>query len=143
MHDPACGSGRMLVAGIRKNRFTTFVGTDTDLLCVHMATLHYLVRNANTWIIHGNSLALEAQGGYHVRRTPFGGELIRLTPEQATQILEAPFGSKATTTTALASPEAFPPAPMVEDLSPEAKAAIEDVTRQFTTDRNGQGRFGF
>jgi hypothetical protein len=29
--DPASGSGRMLIAGIRRNRFATFLGTDTDL----------------------------------------------------------------------------------------------------------------
>lgn len=43
-----CGSGRMLIAGIRKNRFATFVGVDTDLTCVHMTTLNCLVRNAKT-----------------------------------------------------------------------------------------------
>jgi len=89
--DPACGSGRMLIAGIRRNRFASFLGTDTDLTCVHMATLNCLVRNANTWIIHGNSLSLEAWGGYHVRRTPFGGELFRLAKDQADEILRRPF----------------------------------------------------
>lgn len=37
--DPACGSGRMLIAGIRRNRYATFLGTDTDLTCVHMTAL--------------------------------------------------------------------------------------------------------
>lgn len=143
VHDPACGSGRMLVAGIRRNRYATFVGTDTDLLCVHMATLNCLVRNANTWIIHGNSLSLEAQGGYHVRRTPFGGELFRLTPEQAAHILRAPFRAKASTTTALAPTERSTPAPTVQAASPEAKAALDEVARQFTVDKKGQGDFGF
>jgi type I restriction-modification system DNA methylase subunit len=59
--DPVgCSSGRMLIAGIRKNRFATFVGVDTDLTCVHMTALNCLARNANSYIIHGNSLAMTA-----------------------------------------------------------------------------------
>ena len=81
----------MLIAGIRKNRFATFVGVDTDLTCVHMTTLNCLVRNANTYVIHGNGLAMTAMGGFAVRRTPLGGELHRLTQEQAQQIVRAPY----------------------------------------------------
>jgi len=40
VNDPACGSGRMLIAGIKRNRFATFVGVDTDLTCVHMTALN-------------------------------------------------------------------------------------------------------
>lgn len=143
VHDPACGSGRMLVAGIRKNRYATFVGVDTDLLCVHMTTLNCLVRNANTWIIHGNSLTLQAQSGYHVRRTPFGGELFRLSAEQAAQVLQAPLRGRADASTALAPPETPASISIVPDASPEARAAFEDLARQFTTDKHGQGDFGF
>jgi type I restriction-modification system DNA methylase subunit len=67
VHDPACGSGRMLVAGIRRNRFATFIGVDTDVTCVHMAALNCLVRNAETYVVHGNSLSLETWGGFYVR----------------------------------------------------------------------------
>jgi N-6 DNA Methylase len=132
--DPACGSGRMLVAGIRRNRAATFLGTDTDLTCVHMTALNCLVRNATTYVIHGNSLSLEAWGGYHVRRTPLGGELHRLSQAQAETILRAPFArpERSTTTT-----------PAVTEPTPEAKAALDDVAEQFTVDRKGQGEFGF
>jgi hypothetical protein len=144
--DPACGSGRMLVAGIRRNRFATFVGVDTDLTCVHMATLNCLVRNANTWIVHGNSLSLEAWRGYHVRRTPFGGELHRLSQEDATQILQLPFGQRGASTALCpvgGATQPLAPAPTIEEASPEAKAAFEEISRQFTTDKRGQGDFGF
>jgi type I restriction-modification system DNA methylase subunit len=97
--DPAgCGSGRMLIAGIAKNRFATFVGVDTDLTCVHMATLNCLVRNANTYIIHGNALAMTAMGGFAVRRTWAGGELYRMTQEQAQSLLVSPFMKASTLT---------------------------------------------
>jgi hypothetical protein len=146
VHDPACGSGRTLIAGIKRNRTATFLGTDTDLTCVHMATLNCLVRNANSWIIHGNSLTLEAHGGYHVQRTWMGGALHRLSPEDATRIIRLPF-TKPDATTALSTPEPSPtsptPAPTVQEPSHEAKAVLDDVSRSFTVDKKGQGDFGF
>ena len=146
VHDPACGSGRMLIAGIKRNRYATFLGTDTDLTCVHMATLNCLVRNANSWIIHGNSLSLEAHGGYHVQRTWAGGELHRLSPEDATRIIRLPF-AKPEAATALSAPEPTPtsptPTPTIQEPSQEAKAVLDDVAQSFTVNRKGQRDFGF
>ena len=99
--DPACGSGRMLIAGIRRNRYATFVGTDVDLTCVHMTALNCLVRNANTYVIHGNSLSLETWGGFYVRRSPFGGELHRLTRDDTDRLIRLPFKPAADAATAL------------------------------------------
>jgi type I restriction-modification system DNA methylase subunit len=138
--DPACGSGRMLIAGIRRNRYATFLGTDTDLTCVQMTALNCLVRNANSYIVHGNSLSLESWGGLHVRRMPFGGELHRLTQVDSDRLIRMPF-AKPDATTALTSAE--PPQSIVQDPTPEAAATIEAVARQFTTDKKGQGDFGF
>jgi len=135
--DPACGSGRMLVAGIKRNRFATFLGTDTDLTCVQMTALNCLVRNANTWIVHGNSLSLETWGGYHVRRTAFGGELHRLAKDDADRLIRLPL-AKPDTGTALSSP-----APAVQEASPEAREAFQEAAQRFTTDKRGQGDFGF
>jgi hypothetical protein len=146
LSDPACGSGRMLVAGIRRNRFATFVGVDSDLTCVHMTALNCLVRNANTWIVHGNSLSLEARCGYHVRRTPFGGEMHRLSQEDATHILQLPFRQYEDSTALSPVGGAMQPlatAPTVQEASPEARVAFEEVSRQFTTNKRGQGDFGF
>ena len=147
IHDPACGSGRMLIAGIRRNRFANFVGVDTDLTCVHMATLNCLVRNANSWIIHGNSLSLEAWRGYHVRRTAFGGELHRLSQEDATRILQLPFTKRQEASTALSSPETAPispaPARTIQEPSQAVREALDETARTFTTDKRGQGDFGF
>jgi len=146
VHDPACGSGRMLIAGIRRNRFATFVGVDTDLTCVHITTLNCLVHNANSWIIHGNSLSLEAWRGYHVRRTAVGGELHRLSVEEAGHILRLPF-TQPEASTALSSPEStsVPPAPiqMIQEPSQAVREAIEEAGRTFTVDKRGQGDFGF
>jgi hypothetical protein len=144
IHDPACGSGRMLIAGIRRNRFATFVGVDTDLTCIHMAALNCLVRNANTWLIQGNSLSLEAWRGYHVRRTAFGGELHRLTKEDAERILRLPVAPAAPdATTALSPSEPAPLPPAIQERTDEVEAVLDDVARQFTVNRRGQGDFGF
>ncbi|MFM9940227.1 MAG: N-6 DNA methylase [Hyphomicrobiaceae bacterium] len=135
--DPACGSGRMLIAGIRRNRSATFIGTDTDLTCVHMTALNCLVRNANTWIIHGNSLSLETHGGLAVRRSPFGGELHRLTKDDTDRLIRLPF-AKPDAATALT-----PIAPAIAAPTPEAKAALDEVAKSFPVDKKGQGDFGF
>ena len=118
----------MLIAGIRKNRFATFVGVDTDLTCVHMTTLNCLVRNANTFIIHGNGLALTAMVGFAVHRTPLGGELHRLTQAQAQQVIQAPY----LRTNAEPSPTAQPVI---------AQANRDQPLPTFT--KNTKGQFGF
>ena len=147
VHDPACGSGRMLIAGIQRNRFATFVGVDTDLTCVHMATLNCLVRNANSWIIHGNSLSLEAWRGYHVRRTGFGGELHRLSQDEATRILQLPFTRCEKASTALSSPDSASgspaPAQTLQEPPQAVQEALDETARTFTTNKRGQGDFGF
>lgn len=35
------------------------------------------------------------------------------------------------------------PAPMVQEASPEAKAAFDEASQRFTVDKKGQGDFGF
>ena len=139
--DPACGSGRMLIAGIRRNRFATFLGTDTDLTCVHMTALNCLVRNANTYVIHGNSLSLETWGGFYVRRSPFGGELHQLTQVDTERLIRLPFQT-ASASTALAAPEQAP-AFTIAQPAPAAQAVLDDLAGQFTVDKKGQGGFGF
>ena len=137
VQDPACGSGRMLIAGIKRNRYATFLGTDTDLTCVHMTALNCLVRNANTYVIHGNSLTLATHGGFYVRRTWAGGDLHHLSQQDTDRLIRAPF-LKADTATALASPT-----PTVQEARPETQQALTEVASQFATDKRGQGDFGF
>lgn len=137
--DPACGSGRMLIAGIRRNRFATFLGTDTDLTCVHMTALNCLVRNANSYVIHGNSLSLETYGGFHVRRSPFGGELYRLTKDDTDKLIRLPFSSPRATT-ALSPAQ---PVPTIHEPSPQTTSTLDAVAQSFPTNRRGQSDFGF
>jgi type I restriction-modification system DNA methylase subunit len=71
--DPACGSGRFFVAAMPLAPNARFYGIDRDLTCVHMTALNMLVRNANSVIVHGNTLSMETFGGYRTHRTALGG----------------------------------------------------------------------
>lgn len=145
--DPACGSGRMLIAGIRRNRFATFVGTDTDLTCVHMTALNCLVRNATTYVIHGNSLSLDTYGGLHVRRSALGGELYRLSRDQTDKLIRLPLTAASETSTALSTPEpppaASPRLSSIQEPSQEAKGVIDELSASFPLNKKGQIDFGF
>ena len=57
--DPACGSGRMLLAVAEIHPHWLFVGQDVDLRCVRMCAINLALRNLYGYVIHGNSLADE------------------------------------------------------------------------------------
>jgi len=57
--DPACGSGRMLLAVAEINRSWEFVGQDVDLRCVRLTALNLAFRGLYGYVIWGNSLKME------------------------------------------------------------------------------------
>jgi N-6 DNA methylase len=57
--DPACGSGRLLLAAAEIQPNWLFVGQDVDLRCVRMCSLNLALRNLYGYVLHGNSLANE------------------------------------------------------------------------------------
>ena len=57
--DPACGSGRMLLAVAEMQPHWLFVGRDVDLRCVRMCAINLALRNLYGYVIQGNSLADE------------------------------------------------------------------------------------
>ena len=57
--DPACGSGRMLLAVAEIHPHWEFHGQDVDLRCVRLTALNLAFRNLYGYVIWGNSLALE------------------------------------------------------------------------------------
>lgn len=87
--DPCCGSGRMLISTMRRLHVDScFYAIDVDSMCVDMCALNLLVRNANAYIVHGNTLSLEAYGGYVLKRTLYGGIAQRLTKVTAQEVIE-------------------------------------------------------
>lgn len=79
-HDPACGSGRTLIAMQKRIPNGAYVGIDVDARCAKMTALNMLFRNAKGIVYHGNALSLEIWRAWEIKRTPFGGE-IREVPE--------------------------------------------------------------
>ena len=57
--DPACGSGRMLLAVAETQPHWLFVGQDIDVRCVRMTAINLALRNLHGFVIWGNSLADE------------------------------------------------------------------------------------
>jgi len=62
--DPACGSGRMLLAAAKRNRSLRFYGADIDPLCSKMALVNMLLNSLTGEIAHMNSLSNEFYRGY-------------------------------------------------------------------------------
>src|SRR5688572_23960203 len=64
VYDPACGSGRTLLAAGKVNPRRTFVGQDRDPRCVHMAAINLALYGLHGRVIQGNTLAGERQLAY-------------------------------------------------------------------------------
>jgi len=71
--DPACGSGRMLLAAAKRNRFALFYGADLDISCCKMALINILLNSLTGEIAHMNSLSNEFFRGYKVQTTLVNG----------------------------------------------------------------------
>ena len=105
--DPACGSGRLLLAVAEMQRHWTFVGQDIDLRCVRMTAINLALRNLYGYVIWGNSLADEQRlvyrTGYNL--TGFLSEVpIGDCPESVRKIVVEP-ALPAATATALTPPD--------------------------------------
>lgn len=68
--DPACGSGRMLLAAAVPNKNLHCYGTDIDDQCCRMAAANMILHNLIADIACGNELSLKFSHGYIIRRTP-------------------------------------------------------------------------
>lgn len=85
--DPACGSGRMLIASVRKQPKAIFYGVDLDVNCVNMTALNMLYRNVEGCVIHANTLSLETYGGYKLNHTVCGGVIRPMDKKEAYSLL--------------------------------------------------------
>ena len=70
--DPACGSGRMLLAVAEMQPHWLFIGRDVDLRCVRMCAINMALRNLYGYVIQGNSLADERRLIYRTGFDLFG-----------------------------------------------------------------------
>ncbi len=71
--DPACGSGRMLLAAAKINRHALLYGAELDITCCKMALLNILLNSLQGEIAHMNTLSNEFYTGYKVSTTLVDG----------------------------------------------------------------------
>ena len=105
--DPACGSGRMLLAVAEINPHWEFYGQDVDLRCVRLCGLNLAFRNLYGYVIWGNSLGLEKKLIY---RTGF--DLQGFIREIKLEECSAPVRQAAT------QPPEIAMSPLTEDSNP-------------------------
>lgn len=64
--DPACGSGRMLLAGAKISRQNYFYGADIDKRCVKTAAINLCLNGLIGEVAWMNSITFEHWGGYSI-----------------------------------------------------------------------------
>lgn len=71
--DPACGSGRTLIAAGLKNRNLWLYGSDIDHRCVKMTALNMLIHTMRGEVAHMDALSMKHWHSYHIHRVNIGG----------------------------------------------------------------------
>ncbi|HUY90463.1 MAG TPA: N-6 DNA methylase [Pirellulales bacterium] len=74
IHDPCCGTGRMLLEASKVNPHAELIGQDIDPRCVKITAINLGLRSRYGWVICGNSLSGETQFAYRI------GSLFHETP---------------------------------------------------------------
>lgn len=94
INDPACGSGRNLIAHARlnaNNRFNCFyTGNDLDGRCVKMCVLNMVMFGMKGVVIHMNTLSLQIYGGYRIYLPETGLGIKPLSVAQCMQYVYGP-----------------------------------------------------
>jgi len=66
--DPACGSGRMLLAAHSVNRTNHYVAQDLDKMCCMMTAINMALHCMSGVVIHGNTLSMENYAYWAISR---------------------------------------------------------------------------
>lgn len=77
VNDPACGSGRMLLASAEIQPNWHFVGQDVDVRCVRMTAINLALRNHYGHVVWGNTLTNTCDLIYETGRVQVWGNAIR------------------------------------------------------------------
>ncbi|MGH1384313.1 N-6 DNA methylase [Kordia sp.] len=72
VHDPACGSGRLLLSGAKLNPKNYFFGADNSNTCAKMATLNFFMNGLRGEVAWMNSLSMKFYGGWHINTNGIG-----------------------------------------------------------------------
>lgn len=90
--DPACGSGRLLVAAAKQipsNTEAVFHGVDKDSVCAKMTALNLVFFNMDGVAIHGDSLTGDVYRGWKTTSTPLGGEIVEIPDDSINEYYPA------------------------------------------------------
>lgn len=71
-HDPACGSGRMLLAFAKLNPDNYFYGSDLSNSCAKMATVNFFLNGLRGEVAWMNALSMEWFGGWQINTIGLG-----------------------------------------------------------------------
>ncbi len=70
--DPACGSGRMLLAFARHKPDNYFYGADNTITCARMAALNFFLNGLRGEVAWMDSLKMEFYGGWRINMSGIG-----------------------------------------------------------------------
>lgn len=84
--DPACGSGRMLMAMAKVNRFAKFYGADNDVNCAKMAVINLCLNGMYGEVAWMNSITNDFYAAWEIYPTIKGCPCIRQIPKQLSYI---------------------------------------------------------
>lgn len=84
--DPTCGSGRMLMAMAKLNRFATFYGADIDANCAKMTVVNMCLNGMFGEVAHMDSLSNKWFAGWVISPLMNGCPHIRLISEKESYI---------------------------------------------------------
>jgi type I restriction-modification system DNA methylase subunit len=68
MHEPACGSGRLIIAAAKNSPYGHFYGIDVSPVCARMAVLNMWLFDINADIYQGNTLSMEMSYLWRIRK---------------------------------------------------------------------------
>jgi len=92
--DPACGSGRMLMAMAKLNRYSLFYGADNDRNCAMMTVVNMTLNSIYGEVAWMNSLTNQFYSGWMIEPTIHGCPRVRQITEKQSYIhlkaIEAP-----------------------------------------------------
>lgn len=92
--DPACGSGRMLLAAAKISPNNFFFGADNDATCAKMTTLNFFLNGLRGEVAWMNSLTNEWYGGWQVNLDGIG--ILPIQQENSVIHLKTKFQRKKT-----------------------------------------------
>ena len=83
VNDPACGSGRFLLAVAKKHRNCEFIGQDSDHRCTQMTAINLGLNGLYGWAVWQNTLTLECFRVYKIGLNLTGGVIREVKPENS------------------------------------------------------------